>query len=64
MKSTFFSVFKFAAACSFLFVVYFTIGTKVLSAEPTLLHLDFQDSAGQSSSHPSHLGIGIGGLCG
>ncbi len=46
MFALFRSVLKIAGACLFLFVISFLAGTKVLSAEPTLLHLDFQDGQG------------------
>lgn len=47
MGSMFLSALKFFSFCLFLFGVCFLIGAKVLSAEPTLLHLDFQDGQGQ-----------------
>ena len=48
MKSTFLSFLKFVGACLLLFTSSFFVGTKVFSAEPTLLHLDFQDGQGQT----------------
>lgn len=47
MKSMFLNSLKFMGACLFLFGVCFLVGAKVLSAEPTVLHLDFQDDQGQ-----------------
>jgi len=47
MKPMFLSFLKFAAVCSLLLTASFLAGTKALSAEPTLLHLDFQDGQGQ-----------------
>lgn len=47
MKPMFLSFFKFAGICSLIFIAFFMLGTKVLSAEPTLLHLNFQDGEGQ-----------------
>ncbi len=47
MKPMFLSVLKYTGACLLLFAFSFMVGTKVLSAEPTLLHLDFQDEQGQ-----------------
>ncbi len=46
MKRIFWGTFKFTAAWSFLLAVSFLVGVKVFSAEPTLLHLDFQDGRG------------------
>jgi hypothetical protein len=48
MKSTFLNFLKFAGACLFLFTGSFFVGTKVFSAEPTRLHLDFEDAQGQA----------------
>ncbi len=42
-----FSVLKFTGACLLLFAFSFMVGTKVLSAEPTLIHLNFQNDQGQ-----------------
>jgi hypothetical protein len=50
MKSMFLSVLKYTGACLLLFAFSFMVGTKVLSAEPTLVHLDFQDEQGQPVS--------------
>ncbi|HTC21146.1 MAG TPA: hypothetical protein VK859_09880 [bacterium] len=50
MKSMFLSGLKYMGACLLLFAFSFMVGTKVLSAEPTLLHLDFQDELGQPVS--------------
>ncbi len=50
MKPMFLSVLKYTGACLLLFAFSFMVGTKVLSAEPTLLHLDFQDEQGQPVS--------------
>lgn len=47
MRSIFLSFFKYTGAYLLLFVASFLIGTKVFSAEPTLLHLDLQDGNGQ-----------------
>ncbi len=47
MKSVFLSLLKFMGVGSFLLAVSFLAPTKVFSAEPTLLHLDFQDGQGQ-----------------
>jgi len=46
MKSLYVSVMKFTGACLLMFSFSFLIGTKILMAEPTLLHLDFQDGLG------------------
>lgn len=47
MKSMFLSALKFMGVCLLLFGVSFLVGAKVLSAKPTLLHLDFRDDQGQ-----------------
>ncbi len=47
MKSNFLSILKFMGACLLLFAASFFVGTKVFSAEPTQIHLDFQDGQGQ-----------------
>jgi hypothetical protein len=47
MKKIFSSTLKFTGVFLLLFVVSFLIGAKAFSAEPTLLHLDFQDDQGQ-----------------
>jgi hypothetical protein len=47
MKSIVFSVLKFTGACLFIFGFCFMVGTKVLSAEPTVVHLNFKDDQGQ-----------------
>ena len=47
MKSLFLSFLKFMGIGLFLLAVSFLAPTKGLSAEPTLLHLDFQDGEGQ-----------------
>ena len=48
MKRILLRFFKYAGACSFLLAVSFFAGAKVFSAEPTLLHLDFQDGEGRT----------------
>src|SRR5581483_969460 len=47
MNSLFWDGLKYTGACLLLFGFSFLIGVKVLSAEPTLLHLDFQDHEGR-----------------
>ncbi len=47
MKANFWSLVKYTALCSVIFAFSLVVGTKVLSAEPTLIHLDFQDDQGQ-----------------
>lgn len=46
MKQRFVSFLKLAGACLFIFALSFGVGTKILLAAPTLLHLDFQDGQG------------------
>jgi len=46
MKTYFWGFFKLTGAASLLFVLSFLLGAKFLLAEPTLLHLDFQDPQG------------------
>ncbi len=53
MRTRFLGFLKFAGVCAFLFVVSFLAGTRILCADPTLLHLDFQDGQG-GKVHVSH----------
>lgn len=46
MRSICFSFLKFTGVCSLLFGIFFMAGTQAISAESTLLHLDFQDGQG------------------
>jgi hypothetical protein len=46
MKSMYLSFMKFTGACLLMFAFSFLIGTKLLLAEPTMLHVDFQDGKG------------------
>jgi hypothetical protein len=41
------SFLKFTGACLLIFALSFLAGTKVLLADPTVVHLDFQDGQGQ-----------------
>ena len=47
MKSSYFSFVKMTGAGLLLFAFSFLLGTRILIAAPTLLHLDFQDGLGQ-----------------
>jgi hypothetical protein len=47
VAAMFLNVIRITGACLIIFTFSLVFGTKVLSAEPTILHLDFQDGQGQ-----------------